>query len=168
MSDRNDSSLAAALRRVQDLLSQGDVKGALALLETRRASDPWIQNARAVCWMRTGRRRDAMEALRALAYHEGTFAIRESAPPAFAANFAWTLLLEGNLRGAVIALDERDAEGDPSVARLRAVLARWRGSLTRWERFQYWLYKTAARPVELDGAPGDVVLPEDVAPLRAA
>lgn len=69
-------------------------------------------------------------------------------------NFATALLLDGNLSGCLLILDEMDAEKDPAVQQLRAAINNWRRGLSIWQKLMLFCGDKPKAPVQLDYLPG--------------
>lgn len=123
---------AERLARVEQLLRDGRPQDALSLLGSDES--PWVRNARGVCLMRLGRASRAVETLRDLVFDPSGFGYRSDAHPAFQANYATALLLDGNTDGFWNILGGIEDRTHPAVARLDEAVRRWKAGMTFWQR----------------------------------
>jgi hypothetical protein len=142
-----------SLTRVEQLLREGRPREALSLLPP--SDSPWLRNARGVCLMRLGRASQAVETLRNLVFHTSGFGIRPDADPAFQANYATALLLDGNAEGFWGILGGIEDRKHPAVARLDDAVRRWKAGMTFWERVASAL-GVGGPTFALDLPPGDL------------
>jgi hypothetical protein len=84
--------------------------------------------------MRLGRASQAVEALRNLVFNTSGFGIRADAHPAFQANYATALLLDGNAEGFWSILGGIEDRTHPAVARLDDAVRRWKAGMTFGQR----------------------------------
>lgn len=141
------------LDRVKDLLDAGKPQDALKILS--RESSEWARNARSVCFLRLGQPTQAVETLRGLVI-DGVLNLREDAPMTFKTNFATALLLSGNISGGIGTLHDIRDDANPEVQRLRSAVAKWRESMTFWQKFGWLLGIIPNHPLTIDGPPGDI------------
>lgn len=141
------------LTRVDALLTEDRPGEALALLPPN--DSPWVRNARGVCLLRLGRPAEAIEALRDLVFDRTGFAVRRDADPAFQANYATALLLDGNADGFWSILGGIGDRAHPAVARLDDAVRRWKGGMTFGQRVASALGVGGPR-FALDFPPGDL------------
>ena len=159
------------MQRISELVSQGNFERAFQLLNAK-GEDLESQHAKAVCLMRLGRHREAIEVFRRLVLNPGCIWMREDRPLLYKTNFAMALLLDGHPAGCTAVLSEINNDKHPSVARLRAVIKHWETTMTSWQRFnwRWFVIEPVNRPVLIDFAPGEFVeqstLPTDPQPLK--
>lgn len=162
------STTASILRRCEDLLARGDTRGGLDLIATGKKSDPYLENARGVCLMRLGRSREAVELFRGLVLQGDSLSLADEVPPGFVTNFATALVLENNVKGALLVLGELHLDAYAAVGHLRDAIARWRAGLSWRARLSYSMYGTVHGPIDLGGPPGELVMPPAGVPTHAA
>jgi len=144
------------LDQVRALLSRNDPQAAMEVLSPHmRSRSKLIINAYGVCLMRMGRNEEAMELLRELVFQGNSFALSTDVPSVVKTNFATALLLTHNVDGAQSVLNQLDETKDEAVARLKAAIAKWKKSLSLFERLQC-LWGTPEKRVVLDYPPGEV------------
>lgn len=132
--DDKTTDVQLVLERVSAMLDAGKPKEALAAIRSSRTASPWLMNAAAVCEMRQGNAEGAVQILRSLTVGSGGLVIRSDAPTVFKVNFAIALWRNGNLGGCQSTLAEiRDSE-HPAVKELRNAIAKWKRSLSFWQR----------------------------------
>jgi hypothetical protein len=144
---------ADLLDRVDALLREGRPRAALDLVSG--AASPWLRNARGVCLMRLGRPHEAVEVLRDLVFEPAGFAVRADAHPAFQANYATALLLDGNADGFWGILGGIRDRDHPAVARLDDAVRRWKAGMTFRQRVASALGIGGSR-FALDMPPGEL------------
>jgi hypothetical protein len=105
--------------------------------------------------MRRGRPGEASEALRDLVFDHTGFATRPDADPAFLANFATALLLDGNPDGFWSILGRVDDRSHPAVARIDDAVRRWKAGMTLGQRVASALGVGGPR-FALDFPPGEL------------
>lgn len=141
------------LARVERLLHDGRAHEALGLVNS--VDSPWARNARGVCQMRLGRPGQAVETLRDLVFKPNGFGVRPDAHPAFQANYATALLLDGNPDGFWSILGGIGDRSHPAVARLDDAVRRWKGGMTLWQRVGS-AFGVGGPPFTLDVPPGEL------------
>ena len=141
------------LTQVDRLLREGRAQEALSLLPA--TDSPWIRNARGVCLLRLGRPSQAIDALRDLVFNPGGFGVRPDADPVFQANYATSLLLDGNTDGFFGILGGIRQRTHPAVARLDGAIRRWKVGMTFWQRVASALGVGGPR-FSLDFPPGEL------------
>jgi hypothetical protein len=146
------AEVADLLGKVHKLLEEGQPAEALQLLGRSRNNTPWLANAAAVCQLRLGNARVAVDALRGLVL-SGLF-LRDNVPAVFKTNFATALIADGNLSGGLRTLNEVQDEDHPAVREVRDAVRRWEGSMTFWQRLWCLLGGQPPRPFVLDFQPG--------------
>ena len=144
------------LDRVRSLLSQGQPKAALELIQSGDHGPPEVRNAHAVCLMRLGNLEGAVKLLRGLVLPNDVMSIDRDIPDKYKLNFATALLLEGNFDGSRNALAALQDPKHPTAARLREAEARWRKSLSLGQKLGLWLGSMPDVPIELGAPPGEV------------
>jgi hypothetical protein len=149
--DETRSSEQILLEKAEDLLRTGKPKEALEQLYHSRSGANALANARAVCLLRLGHAKEALNLLRPLVVSQVD--LRHDAPLALKVNFATALLLDNNVSGCVRALDEIGDDND-AVRQLRAAINNWRGKLSLWQKMRYAMGAELEVPVQLDFEPG--------------
>jgi hypothetical protein len=117
---------------------------------------PWTANALAVAHLRLGNTVRAVRLLRYIATGPTSSVLRDDAPLVFKTNFATAFLADGDVEAFLSTLDQLGGEDHPSVRRLRAVVDRWEGSLSAWQKFWWDFGGFALRPPRLDFPPGEL------------
>ncbi|WP_149112112.1 hypothetical protein [Limnoglobus roseus] len=117
---------------------------------------PWTANALAVCHLRLGNTARAVRLLRYIATEHASFELRADVPMVFKTNLATALLVGGNADEFLNTLDKLGGEDHPSARQLRATAARWKKSLSAWQRFWWNIGGVAPRRPRLDGPLGDL------------
>jgi hypothetical protein len=144
---------AGLLARVDAHLRDGRPREAFALLPG--TGSPWLENARGVCLLRLGRTGQAIDALRGLVQHPSGFGVRPDADPAFQANYATALLLDGNTDGFFGVLGGIRERTHPAVARLTDAVRRWKAGMTVWQRVAS-AFGVGGPRLSLDFPPGEL------------
>jgi len=144
---------AELLRKAEKLLGEGRPEAALELTGRPGVSSPWLANAAAVCQLRLGKARAAVDVLRELVLKGGLF-LREDAPTVFKVNFAAALIADDNLTGGLRVLDELRQEEHPAVREIRDAVRRWEAGMTFWQRLRWRAGGRPPRPLVLDFPPG--------------
>ncbi|HVL13192.1 MAG TPA: hypothetical protein VM529_11550 [Gemmata sp.] len=147
--------VASVLDGVSRLLADGQAGQALASVEAVALRSPWVDNARAVCFLRLGRPAAAVEALRRVVFDSTGFAVRSDAHPVHQANYAAALLLDGNTDGFFAILADIRDRGHPAVSRLDDAVRRWKAGMS-WGRWVVALVWSSGRPPSLDYPPGEI------------
>src|SRR5262249_53079021 len=114
------------LSRVDKLLREGQPERALEIISRSKINSPWVMNAAAVCQLRLGNAKVAVDALRGLVLASGGLILRKDIPAAFKTNYATALLAMDNPGGCLDVLAELGDEDHPGVHRLRAAVQRWK------------------------------------------
>jgi hypothetical protein len=148
----NKSPEGMLLDQVSRVLQEDRADEALQLLNESRSHSQAVANARAVCLLRLGRPKEALELLRPLVV--SSVALRTDAPLTLKIIFATALLLDGNISACESTLGDIRDEANPDVQQLRAALAKWRGGLSLWQRVWFLTGGEAPTPVKLDFPPG--------------
>lgn len=154
-SARPTSTPQGAVAAAQALLAVNDAAGAAALLAEAPPSYGRA-NARAVCALRLGQPRQAIDYLQPELLPNGAVIPHKVKPDAWIVTYATALALAGDPRGAERALGWVKDAGHPGATRLRVALDAWRQSLSWTEALSYRLRGKAPRPVTLDFAPGEI------------
>jgi hypothetical protein len=144
----------ALLAQAASLLEENKIKEAMTLLARSNIESSWIQNALAVCQLRPGNAATAVNMLRGLVL--GGLALRADAPTVFKANYAAALLAANNVAGGLAVLTEVRDEANPAVQKLRTAVARWKGTLTLWQKINWYLGGQPDVPLALDSPLGDL------------
>lgn len=123
-------------QRAKDAIAKGDYDRALQLLsvDSRHLEN---LNCRAVCLIRLGRFKQAIDVLRSSVIQSGTLTVRPEVPDHMAINFAIALFYGGTPSGALDVLDEIRREDDPAVKQLRQATAQWVAGMS-WLRRLDW------------------------------
>ncbi len=153
VADTRPSEVVEILQKAEKLLGEGRPAAALEQIRRSRMRSPWLANAAAVCQLRLGNSRSAVDTYRDLVLTGGLF-LREEAPTVFKVNFAAALIADGNLTGGLRVLDELRQEEHPAVREIRGAVRRWEEGMTFWQRLWYSLGGRPPRPLVLDFAPG--------------
>jgi hypothetical protein len=146
--------VAGLLGQVQALLEQDQPAAALEQIRRSGLNSPWLVNAAAVCRLRLGNPKVAVETFRGLVLGAGGLVLREDVPALYKINFATALLIDGNLSGGLRVLDEVREEGHPAVVEIRDAIRRWKAGMTFWQRLWRSLGGEPSRPLVLDFPPG--------------
>jgi hypothetical protein len=137
--------VAGLLGDVQCMLDADRAAEALDRIARSKIRSPWLSNAAAVCQLRLGNARTAVDVLHRLVVAGGLF-LRADAPVAFKVNFATALIADGNLSGGLRTLDEIRDEGNPVVQEIRDAVRRWEAEMTLGRRLWYVLGGRPHRP----------------------
>jgi hypothetical protein len=149
------SEIANLLVKADELLEAGEPKKALDLLARSKIQSPWVTNAMAVCQLRLGNAKSAVDMLRGLVLGAGGIHMREDVPAVFKTNFAVALLKAGNTAGCLSALADVRVE-HAAVGRIASAIEKFKKSLTLWEKLNWYMGVPPDRPVALDFPPGDL------------
>jgi hypothetical protein len=148
------ADVADVLGKVSVLLEEGQPAAALKVLAKYGLSSPWLANATAVCQLRLGNARIAVDTLRGLVLAPGGLLLREDVPVVFKINFATALMADGNLSGGLRTLGEVRDESHPGVREIRDAIRRWEGGLSFGQKLWWTLGGQPSRPFVLDITPG--------------
>lgn len=151
--DARSPELVKLLDKVKELLDADKLQDAFKLLS--REDSEWVRNARAVCFLRLGDPRGAVETLRGLVV-AGHLSLKPDTPLVFKTNFATALLLGGNISGGEGILNDIRNEENPSVQRLRAAIRQWKAGMTFWQRLSWHMGGEPSRPFTVDFPPGEL------------
>jgi hypothetical protein len=147
------AEVAALLHEVRKLLDVGNTAEALERIGRSKLSSPWLLNAAAVCQLRLGNTRFAVDALRGLVIANGLF-LRGDVPTVFKVNFAAALIADDNLSGGLRALGELGDDPHPAAQEARESVRRWEASMTFWQSVWWWVAGTPPWPLMLSFPPG--------------
>jgi hypothetical protein len=142
--------VADVLGKVKKLLEEGQPAAALELIGRSRLGSPWLANAAAVCQLRLGNARVAVDTFRGLVLAAGGLLLREDVPAVFKVNFAAALIADGNLSGGLRTLGEVRDEGHPAVREIRDAVRRWEAGMAFWQKLWWSLGGEPPRPLVLD------------------
>ncbi|MBX3435623.1 MAG: tetratricopeptide repeat protein [Pirellulales bacterium] len=152
---------AALLARVLVEAHAGRYDNAVKLAHGKGGQELEVQNALAVCLMRTGHVEEAVRILRGLVMQPGSTWMRKDRPVHLKVNFATALMLEGHTSGALEMLGDLEGETTPHVPLLRAAVQRWEKSLP-WLPWLDWKINRVApheKRVAIDFVPGEFGAP---------
>jgi Flp pilus assembly protein TadD len=139
--------------QIHTLLDNNQVQEAMQLItRTKSQTDPML-NAQGVCLMRMGQTKDAVKALRSLAFN-GLPAIPSERPAVIQANYATALLLFGDNTQAIDIIRRLDETQQPYVAKLKQTIKNVRKDLGLWGRFLWAMTLYPKAQIQLDYAPG--------------
>jgi len=144
------------LGKAEQLLAEEQAGGALDLIARAKVNSPWATNALAVCQLRLGNEKVAVDLFRGLVLASGGILLRRDVPVAFKTNYATALLSAQNINGCLSVLSEIKQEEHPAVARLRAAIRRWKEGLSFWQKINWYMGGQPAHPVVLDFPRGDL------------
>jgi hypothetical protein len=148
--------LANLFAKADQLLAAGRPAEAFLFISRAKSKSPWATNALAVCQLRQGNVRTALDIFRGLVLAAGGINVRSDIPVVFKTNFAVTLLHAQNVAGCLSVLAKLNEDEHPTVARLNAAIDRWKANLTLWERMNWYMGGHPDRPVEMDFPSGDL------------
>jgi len=144
-----------AVARARVMLANNNAVAAAALLAEAPPS-PSLANARAVCALRLGEARAAIDLLHPAVLPDGVRSPPETTPDAWIITYATALALAGDPGSASRALEwVKDVNGG-GAARLRRALTAWHKSLTWKDAARYRLTGQPPHPVTLDFPPGEL------------
>lgn len=149
--------IAELLDKAGQALNDGRPEKAIEVIVRSKVNSPWALNALGVCQMRFGNSKTAVDLFRGLVLASGGVLLRSDIPTVFKANFATALLLNDNLHGCLDVLAEIRGQDHQAVTKLRDAVARWKASLTGWQKILWYVAGHAARPLTLDFPPGDLM-----------
>jgi hypothetical protein len=148
--DTRPPEVVDLLGKVEKLLEEGQPVVALERISRSKLSSPWLMNAAAVCQLRLGNAKVAVDTFRGLVLAAGGLVLREDVPTVFKANFAMALLADGNLSGGLRVLDEIREKEHPAVRELWDAVQQWKAAMTFWQRLWWSLGGEPPRPLILD------------------
>jgi hypothetical protein len=157
--DKNDARAMEAvnlLDRVGKHLQQGHADKALEAIARSRLQSPQLANANAVCLLRLGRTKEAVDLLRGLVLAPGGMTLRIDVPLMFKTNFATALLTHDNLEGCLNVLHEINDEDNPAVQQLRNAIQRFRAGLSLWKKMWWRLGLVPNGQVPIDFPAGNL------------
>jgi hypothetical protein len=143
------------LEKVGNLLQDNQPDKALKLIARAKTNSPYAKNALAVCQLRLGNAKVAVDVYRSLVLAPGGIHMREDVPTVFKTNFAVALLKNGSMNGCLSTLAGIKEE-DSAVAKLKAAIQRWKESLSLWEKINWYMGGQPDRQVVLDFPAGDL------------
>jgi hypothetical protein len=147
----NRLKLEPRLRRAQQLMFQGEYERALAALpEVHR--DLEIRNVAAVCMIRLGRFKDAIDLLRTVTVNSNINRMRDDVPAHIRINFAIALFYGGQPAGGLEALYEVAQDDDPAVIGLRDHARRWVSEMSFLRRLDWRFNGIAPKTLPLPPA----------------
>jgi hypothetical protein len=147
------AEVAGILGEVRELLDAGRPAEALERISRSEPGSPWLGNAAAVCRLRLGDARAAVDMLRGLVVTGGLF-LRDDVPAVLKVNFAAALIADGNLSGGLRTLGEVGDKTHPAVAEVRDAVRRWEAGMTFWQRLWWSVGGQPPRPLVLHPPPG--------------
>lgn len=153
--DPRPQEIIELLDKVSGTLDAGHPQKALELLQRSKVRSPWVANAMAVCLLRLGDTKRAIEMLKGLVVTSGV-CFRTDVPPVFLTNFATALLMDHNISGSISALSNVRDEENPAVQRLRGAIRKWKAGLSLWQKIRWYWGDTPGGPVELGFPPGEI------------
>jgi hypothetical protein len=148
--------IADLLARADQLLQAGEPTKAIDLIARAKVNSSWRTNALGVCQLRLGKAKLAVEVFRGLVLKAGGILLRTDVPAVFKTKYAAALLAADNVGGCLSVLAEVREEEHPAIGKLKAAIRRWRGSLTLWQKLNWYLGGQPDLPVVLDFPPGDL------------
>jgi hypothetical protein len=161
----NAEKVSDLLAQVERLLGAGTPAEAAELIRHFGTGSPEVSNAYGVALLRAGDSTKAVEVYRNLCVNQSGFCLKSNLPTVFKANYATALLLAGNVSGCLSILQETNDDQNASVQRVRAVIRRWRKSLTWWERLWFTISgEPPAKPVPADFQPGELLADRELKP----
>jgi hypothetical protein len=139
-----------SLEYISQLINENHLDEAMEVLTQNADKSMWLQNARAVCWMRTGQAGKAIEALTPLVYRSNSVAIDLKVHEIVILNLATARLLAGNVLGAVSLLAEVRKES-PMRRKLESAVKDWKQTQPMLARIAFALGLLPSNtPVPLD------------------
>lgn len=127
---------ARDLQSIRTAITQEDYLAAISLLR-QAGDDREIRNMLAVCLMRAGQARDAVQIYRQLVLVQGCTWIRPEIPDSYKRNYATALMLSGYPNGALEILRETDDVDDLVAVRIRVAIQNWVKTLSFWRRLDW-------------------------------
>lgn len=144
------AAVADVLLKVQRLLDQGEIDGALNRLAHAKVESPWLRNAQGVCLLRRDRPDEAVRLFRTLVLNATGIGLRSDTPALFNYNFALSLLGTGNVTGCESTLREMDLNHQAHAAHLQELIRQAYRSGSWWQRWQWRLWGLPADRIKLD------------------
>jgi hypothetical protein len=147
----NEDETCAKIRR---LIDAGRYEEAMKVARSR--SDAPTRNALGVCLMRMGRPQEAVRIYRALVLDGTGLFLREHLPVIYKTNFAFALMLSGNVVGGINIIEELAGEDHPSAGKLRETVANWKAQLNFLQKLGLKFGLEPNRPLIVDGPIGEL------------
>jgi hypothetical protein len=148
--DTRAPEIVELLGKVERLLEEGQPEKALDAISRAKLKSPWVTNATAVCVLRLGEVKRAADLFRGLTAGPGGVTLRHDAPAVFKTNFATALLAANEVSGCLGVLYEIGDEENPAVEQLRGAIARWKKSLSLWQKLRWYTGDHPDHPVAFD------------------
>lgn len=148
------ADVESVLKNVDRMLQEGSPDKALDLLQRSKSNSPWLANAIAVCHMRLGKTRLAIDIYRRIAL-AGGLTLKEDIPIIFKINFATALLINNNLSGYTATIAQSKAEDHPETIKLETEIQAWKSKMTVWQRIKLSL-GLEPPPIQLSFQPGSL------------
>jgi len=140
---------------VKKLLDAGKTEQALGLLTGTKGQSQWKQNAIAVCQIRLGNPKKALEIYRQLIVSGIDFT--PDTPPVYKINFALTLLLTDNYDGFSSTLSSVDAREHAGKSELLAIAREWRSKFNLMQSALFWTFGVLPKiPIDIGPSAGYV------------
>ena len=138
------------------LIVDNKADNAMKILNSIQDGSVWIQNAIAVCWMRLGKPDKASSILLDMVYKKNSVIMRTDVSDVTKLNLATSLLMTGNIEGALDALNT--VENDtPMKGKLQEALAAWKKQQPLGSRIGMFLgVYPKNKPVSLEFPPGQI------------
>jgi hypothetical protein len=152
---RPTASQGTRLDQIRRCLETGSIEEALRIAKKNEA-DPDMRNAIGVCQMRLGYPERAIAIYRTLTLASCGVIVKPGIPDKYKINFATAHLLNGHVPGCKWMLNELTDRNSPAANRLREAIARWKKSLSIWERFNFVFGGEPKNPILLDLPFGEV------------
>ena len=148
------AEVEGVLKNVDRLLQEGATDKALELLQRSKSNSPWLANATAVCHLRLGKPRLAIDIYRRILV-SGGLSLKADAPMIFKINFATALLLNNSLTGYRSTIAEAQADDHPETLKLESDIQSWKSKMTGWQRLKLSL-GLEPPPIQLSFQPGSL------------
>jgi hypothetical protein len=148
--------MVSPLDEVRVLIDQGKLKQALEVIAGCGQRSGSLENAKAVCLMRSGNPQKALEILGRLIFREGGVIVTTETPVVYQTNYITGLLMVGNVGSAVEMLGRLEDDQHPAVPLLRQAVMRWRKQLGIAWRVLCHLGIYPTKSVEVGDAPGSM------------
>lgn len=146
-----------SIENIRGLINNNQLEEALKIFSQSSNRSPWLQNAQAVCWMRSGQAHKAVEVLTPLVYQGGSVVMNPNrASELVILNLVAARLLIGNLPGAVSLLAEVTEEL-PMRHKLQSAINAWKRKQPFFSRIAFALgLLPMDTPIPLDFSPGQL------------
>lgn len=149
-------SMNASFDHITKLINAGRVHEALETINRTNDNSPWMQNARAVCLMRSGQSDKALSVLTALVYQPNSVVFRQNVPEILKLNLVTAMLLSGNVSGAMTVMQQVHQDS-PMRTQIQNAVNQWKRSRPLMSRIAFSCgilpYNS---PVPLDFLPGQL------------